>query len=59
MGVSGLPVTLLLIEGLVLLALGIRELATRSWMGSVLALCLSVLALLNAWALERRRRARP
>ena len=59
MGVTGLPVTLLLIEGLVLLALGIRELATRSWMGSVLALGLSLLALLNAWALERRRRARP
>ena len=50
--------TLLLVEALVLFALGIREVATRSWVGAILAWSLGLLALLNAWAVERRRAAR-
>lgn len=57
MPTAGIPGTLLLIEGVVLVALGIRELATRSWIGTILAWSLGLLALLNAWALERRHRA--
>lgn len=59
MPAAGMPGTILVIEGVVLVALGIRELATRSWIGAILAWSLGLLALLNAWALERRHRAGP
>lgn len=56
---AGIAGRFLLLEGLVLVALGIRELATRSWIGAILAWTLGLLALLNAWALDRRHRAGP
>lgn len=44
----------LLIEGVVLLAIGMRELISGSTVGCLVAWGLGALAILNAWAIARR-----
>jgi hypothetical protein len=55
MPMGGLAGTFLLMEAAVFFAVGIREVATRSWVGAILAWGLGFLALLNAWAIGPRR----
>jgi hypothetical protein len=55
MKLSGIPAVVLLLEGLVLFAIGVRELVTGSLVGAILGWGLGSVAILNAWAIERRR----
>lgn len=55
MPATGLPAIVLLIEGLVFASVGIRETATGSWLGALLAWSLAFLAFLNAGTIQRRR----
>lgn len=59
MAIGRLPGTVLLIEGVVLVGVSIRESLTGSWLGGVLAGSLGLLFLATAWAVEDRRRAGP
>jgi len=59
MTLSQVPALALLITGVALVALGIRDSVTGSWVGAVLAGGLGVLFMLSPWALESRRRSGP
>lgn len=56
---DGIPVVVLLLEGIVLFAVGLRELVTGSIVGAVLAWGLGSAAILSAWDIERRRQPGP
>lgn len=58
MGLIDASWTALLIEGIVLLAIGTRELLTGLTVGCLLCWGLGALAILNAWAIARRQAGR-
>ncbi len=56
---GGLPTIILLVDGAILLGLGIRDSLTGSWPGAVLAGSLGLLFVVSPWVFESRRRVTP